>query len=83
MFFDGEGEGEEHFYVLLDALDGLFVVAELGVGFVVDAGIGVAVGVEAVVFEGVEDPGGVEAEVYADVAVLFVGWRRRSWGRSR
>ncbi len=73
MFFDGEGEGEEHLDVLLDALDGLLVVAELGVGFVVGVCVWVAVCVQAIVFVGVEDPGGVEAEVYADVAVLFVG----------
>ena len=41
--------------------------------FVVGVGVGVAVGVEAVVFEGVEYPGGVEAEVDANVAVLLVG----------
>ena len=75
VFLDGEGEGEEHFDVLLDALDGLLVVAELGVSFVV-AGVGVAVVFEAIVFEDgwierVKDPGGVEAEVDADVAVLF------------
>ena len=70
MFLDGEGEGEEHLDVLLDALDGLLVVAELGIGFVV-AVVGIAVIFEAVVFEDVEDPGGVEAEVDADVAVLF------------
>ena len=43
-----------------------------GFRFVVGVGVWIAVGVEAVVFGGVEGPGGVEAEVYADVAVLFV-----------
>ena len=68
---------------MLDAAGGLFVVAELGVSFVVGVGVRVSVGVEAIVFEGVEYPGGVEAEVDADVAVLLVGRRRRSGGRSR
>ena len=43
MFFDGEGEGEEHFDVLLDALNSLLVVAKLGVGFVVGVGVWIAV----------------------------------------
>ncbi len=79
VFLDGEGEGEEHFDVLLDAAGGLGVVAELGVGFVVAAGLGVAVGVEEIVFEGVEHPGGVEAKVDADVAVLLVGGGVEVW----
>ena len=62
VFFHGEGEGEEHFDVLLDAL--------LGEGFEVGGGL---VGGE--VFEGdvVEDPWRVESEVDADVAVLLKG----------
>jgi len=52
VFFDGEGEGEEHFNVLLDVFGG--------------------VGVEVFFVEGVGEPGGVEAEVDADVAVLLV-----------
>ena len=51
VFFDGEGEGEEHFDVLLNVFGGGFV--------------------ELFVFEGFGEPGGVEAEVDADVAVLF------------
>jgi hypothetical protein len=51
VFFDGEGEGEEHLDVLLDVFGGVFV--------------------ELVVGEGFGEPGGVEAEVDADVAILF------------
>ncbi len=53
MLFDGEGEGEKFFDVLLNALCG--------------------VGVEGFVFSAFKSPGRVEAEVDADVAVLFVG----------
>ena len=53
VFFDGEGEGEELFDVLLDAF--------------------LRVLVERFVFCAFEGPGRVEAEVDADVAVLFVG----------
>ena len=53
VFFDGEGEGEEHLDVLLDVFGGVCV--------------------EVLVFEGFGEPGSVEAEVDADVAVLFVG----------
>jgi hypothetical protein len=52
VFFDRQGEGEEHLYVLLDVLGGF--------------------GVEVFVVEGFGEPGGVEAEVDADVAVLLV-----------
>ena len=51
VFFDREGEGEEHLDVLLDVFGGVFV--------------------EVLVFEGFGEPGSVEAEVDADVAVLF------------
>ena len=61
VFFDGEGEGEEHLDVLLDVFGGF--------------GAGLFVGVEEVlaVFGFVEDPGRVEAEVDTDVAVLLEG----------
>ena len=52
VLFDGEGEGEEFFDVLLNAPGGLFV--------------------EGLVLCAFEGPGCVEAEVDADVAVLFV-----------
>ncbi len=51
MFFDGEGEGEEFFDVLLDVPGGVFV--------------------EFFFVEGFGEPGGIEAEVDADVAVLL------------
>ena len=53
VFFDGEGEGEEHLDILLDVFGGIFV--------------------EVLVFYGFGEPGSVEAEVDADVAVLFEG----------
>ena len=61
MLLDGEGEGEEHLYVLLDVLGGF--------------GASFFVGVDGVfaVFGLFEDPGGVEAEVDADVTVLLEG----------
>ena len=51
VFFDGEGEGQKHLYILLNVFGGVFV--------------------ELFVFEGFGEPGGVETEVDADVAVLF------------
>src|SRR5260370_31785828 len=51
VFFDGEGEGQEHLYILLNVFGGVCV--------------------ELFVFEGFGEPGSVEAEVDADVAVLF------------
>ena len=59
MLLYRKGEGEEHFDVFLDIFGGV--------------GAGFGVGPDLFVLFFVEDPGGVEAEVDADVAVLFVG----------
>ncbi len=84
MFFDGEGEGEEELNILLDVGCVVIVVGGLGAAdgddsglvvlgrgvVIVAGGVWRVVVVVVVVVGVVEDPGVVEAEVDADVAVL-------------